>query len=255
MFNFPNNGADLQQTDRCFARNSWLLPHLPTYCIFPTSLWKNMRLVCNSHVMGDTRVYTAWTFTHGSAWASEQQVAEKLNKTLLLIPRLMILLRDKCSENWEGTRAALPFLPKNRGKHLTCCYGCAVLFSPFPIPFLRRQLCCFLNVIGSDICMALVAWYSTCVHCSLLSLPESSTVLLQPWGWHLWCFGVVVDVWLAALVWHSVGGICSCAPCTVEWCALGPYNGTIMCCFSPITPSKLQWWFWLAVCLYPCLAF
>lgn len=58
-----------------------------------------MRFVCDSPVMGDTRVYTAWTFTHGSAWASDQQVAEKLNKTLLLIPRLMILLRDKWSEN------------------------------------------------------------------------------------------------------------------------------------------------------------
>lgn len=175
MFNFPNNQADLQQTDSCFTRNSWLFPHLSIYCIFPTSLWKNVRFVCENRVMGDTRVYTAWTFTEGSAWISEKQVAEKWNKTLLLIPRLMILLRDICSGNQDGTCAALCFLPKNRGKHLTCCYGCAVLFSPFPISFLRRQLCCFSMSLAPT-----YAWYRTCVHCSLFSLPENSAVLLQP---------------------------------------------------------------------------
>lgn len=134
-----------------------------------------------------------------AAWALEQQVAGKLNKTLLLIPRLMVLLRDRCSENREGTRTALPFCLKNHSKHLTCCYGCAVLFFPLSHPLSKKAAKLHLNVIGSDICMALVAWYCTCVRCSLLSLSGSSSVLLQPWGWRLFTmFGVVVGVWLAA---------------------------------------------------------
>lgn len=134
----------------------------------------------------------------------------------------------------------------------------AVLRFSFPLshPFSKKTATLHLNVIGSDICTALVAWYCTCVHCCLFSLLGSSAVLLQPWGWCLFMmFGGGGRCVVGCLFWPLVGRICSCALCTVWRCALGSYNGMIVCCFPPITHSKLQWCFWLAVRLYPCLAF
>lgn len=113
-----------------------------------------------------------------------------------------------------------------------CC-----AFLPLSHAFPKMTAVLFLNVIGSDICTALVAWYRTCVHCSLASLLESHAVLQQPRGWPLMfqgggrcvgcCLVLVLGRWDVQL-------------CAAEWCALGPRNDVIMCCFPPITPSKLQ---------------
>lgn len=168
MFNFPNNRVDSQQTDHCFARNSWLFPYLPTYCIF-AFLWKNMRFVCDSCIRADTRVHTAWTFTRGSVWASEPQVAEKTKQNSPFNSQAndFITWQMHWKPRRHTRRVTLP--PKEPRQTLDLLLWLCCAFLLLSHPFSKKAAMLFLNVIGSDICTALVTWYCTCVHCSLLS--------------------------------------------------------------------------------------
>jgi len=116
---------------------------------------------------------------------------KKLNKYHLLIPRLMILLCGKCSEKPRRHTRRITLPPEELRQTLDLLLWPCCAFLPLSHPFSKKAAALFLNVIGSDICTALVAWYGTCAHCSPLSLPESSAVLLQPGGRRPWGFGVV----------------------------------------------------------------